>query len=92
MGTFKQGKENGQQRLIQSYPIKQRYFTQFTSHKGELEGPALIERADGRVEVGNYLGDKQDGQWRYKYINGTQDTITFQDGKQIKKESNTEEQ
>lgn len=91
LGTFKQGKETGQQRLIQSYPIKQRYFTQFTSNMGELEGPALIERADGRVEVGNYHGDKQEGLWKYKYLNGTQDAIKFQNGKPMKKESSLEE-
>ena len=54
IGTFKQGKENGQQRIIQSYPTNKRYFTQFTSVNGALEGPALIERADGRIDIGNY--------------------------------------
>lgn len=58
IGSFKNGKEYGQQRVIQSYPLKSRYFTQFTSVQGQLHGPALIERADGRVEVGNYVKNK----------------------------------
>jgi len=54
LGTFKNGKEFGQQRVIVSEPVKHRYFTQFTSVNGVLQGPALIERSNGRVEVGNY--------------------------------------
>ena len=34
IGSFKNGKEYGQQRVIQSYPLKSRYFTQFTSVQG----------------------------------------------------------
>lgn len=77
IGTFKQGKENGQQRLVQSYPAKTRYFTQFTSSNGVLEGPALVERADGRRDVGVYKNDKQDGVWKYKYLNGRIDCVVF---------------
>ena len=54
IGSFKNGKENGQQRVVQSYPVKSRYFSQYTSIEGTMHGPALIERADGRVEMGNY--------------------------------------
>lgn len=84
LGTFKQGKESGQQRLIQCLPLKSRYFTQFTSQLGRLNGPALIERADGRVEIGNYVNDKKEGLWKNKYLNGTADTTTYRNGKAVK--------
>ena len=58
IGSFKNGRENGQQRVVQSYPVKSRYFSQYTSVEGIMHGPALIERADGRVEMGNYLKGK----------------------------------
>ena len=83
IGTFKQGKENGQSRLIQSYPAKKRYFTQFTSVQGILEGPALIERADGRRDVGIYKRDKQDGVWKYKKIDGQIENVVFKKGKVV---------
>jgi len=83
LGTFKQGKEFGQQRIIQSYPLKSRYFTQFTSQQGVLHGPALIERADGRVEIGTYKRDRQDGVWRYRLIDGSTETKTFAKGKAV---------
>lgn len=88
IGTFKQGKEQGQQRLIQSYPLKNRYFTQFTSAEGVLEGPALIERADGRRDIGNYKKDKQDGIWRYKHLDGKAEVVVFSKGKVKEKTNN----
>lgn len=86
LGTFKQGKEVGQQRIIQSYPLKGRYITQFTSQQGRLNGPALIERADGRVEIGSYKNDKQYGVWRYRLIDGSTETKTFVNGKPVRKD------
>ena len=85
LGTFKNGEEFGQQRVIQSFPLKSRYFTQFTSIDGKLNGPALIERADQRVEVGIYKNERQNGVWRYKYIDGSIETVTFNNGKVVSK-------
>ena len=57
LGTFKAGKEFGQQRIIASYPLKQRQITIFTILSQKINGPALIEKANGTVETGNYLND-----------------------------------
>ena len=81
IGTFKQGKESGQQRIIQSYPLENRYITQFTSENGKLEGPALIERSDGRRDIGNYKKDRQDGIWRFKQMDGTTEVVVYSKGK-----------
>ena len=62
---------------------------QFTAKMGDLEGPALIERADGRVEVGNYLNNMQDGPWKYKYVDGSSETTLFTKGKPEKKAMST---
>ena len=86
MGTFKNGKEVGQQRIIQSFPIKQRQLTQFTSVSGQLHGPALIERATGKQEIGSYNRDLQHGLWKYKYLNGNEDSEYFNKGKVMSKE------
>lgn len=58
LGTFKNGLEHGQQRVIQSLPSSKRYFTQFTAINGKLNGPAMIDRSDQRIEIGNYKADK----------------------------------
>lgn len=69
-GSFSQGKEFGQQRMIKTEPQQGRYFTQFTSLSGVLQGPALVERANGIVEVGNYEQNKRHGVWRFRKPDG----------------------
>lgn len=50
-----------------------------------LEGPALIERADGRRDIGVYKNDKQDGVWKYKLLNGQIENVVFSKGKEVEK-------
>jgi len=85
-GTFIEGKEAGQQRIIQSFPIKQRQFTSFTSANGALNGPAVMERATGKVESGNYVKDQQHGEWKSTYINGKEEKDYYSKGKLLSKE------
>lgn len=59
--------------------------TQFNSATGVLEGPALIERANGDVEVGNYKKNRQHGIWRVKQLDGSSNTIIYDMGKLVKK-------
>lgn len=80
MGTFKDGKEFGQQRVIKSKPEHQRSFMQYTSENGILQGQALIERADTTVEAGSYLKNKQHGIWRIRLPNGQTQQKVYQHG------------
>jgi hypothetical protein len=45
-----------------------------------LNGPALIERADKRIETGNYKSEKQHGLWRYRLKDGKIDQVQFNMG------------
>ena len=51
---------------------------------GKLDGPALIERGDARIEIGNYRNDKQEGVWKYRRTDGSFESIVFKDGKKMK--------
>ena len=86
MGTFKTGKEYGQQRIIQSYPLKERQITIFTVINAKLNGPALLEKANGTVETGSYLNDLQVGEWKHRFINGKVETVFYVKGKPQNKE------
>jgi antitoxin component YwqK of YwqJK toxin-antitoxin module len=81
LGTFKAGKEFGQQRIIQSYPLKQRQISIFTCINSKINGPALIEKANGKVETGSYLNDQQVGEWKNKYLDGKTETEFYVKGK-----------
>ena len=71
--------------MIQSYPAKKRYFTQFTSVSGALEGPALIERSNGRRDVGVYKNDRQENVWKLKHTDGSVEIVVFLKGKIVEK-------
>ena len=40
----------------------------------------MIERADQRIEIGNYKDEKQNGVWRYRYNDGRIETVNFNMG------------
>jgi hypothetical protein len=90
LGTFKFGREQGQQRVVKSKPEAQRSFMQYTSEAGVLHGQALIERADATVEAGAYEKNKQHGVWRVRLANGQATMKTYENGVAIA--SNTPEQ
>ena len=51
--------------------------THFTSDEGALNGQALVERSDGRVEIGNYNNEKQDGIWKFRDTEGKIQAKTY---------------
>ena len=79
-GTFKNGKESGLQRTIQSFPLKERQLTQFTCNNGILHGPGFIERSSGRVEMGNYFNDVPHGEWKFRHLNGSTESKIYNKG------------
>ena len=83
-GSFSNGTEFGQQRMIKYEPQESQYFTQLTSVNGVLQGPALVERATGMVEVGSYEQNKRHGVWRFRRPDG-QPAMTriFEHGKVV---------
>lgn len=51
---------------------------------GVLQGPALVERANGIVEVGNYEQNKRHGVWRFRRPDGQPPmTRIFEHGKVV---------
>ena len=51
-----------------------------------MNGPAIIERATGKVEAGNYVKDLQHGEWKSTLINGTEEKEFYSKGKLLTKE------
>ena len=83
MGTFKDGKEFGQQRVVKSAPaahLDQQAFAQYTAVNGVMQGPAMRETADGTVEVGLYHNNKRHGVWRTRKPDNTISTVIFEHG------------
>jgi hypothetical protein len=46
----------------------------------------LIERATGKVEIGSYVKNQMHGEWKYKYLNGNEDSEFYMKGKVLSKE------
>lgn len=83
MGTFKDGKEFGQQRVVKSAPESRRdqqSFMQYTAVNDVMQGPALRETADGTVEVGVYNKNKRHGAWRTRNPDNSINTVVFENG------------
>ena len=57
---------------------------QFTSEDSVIQGPGLIERANGCVEIGVYKDDQQDGMWTLRFSDGHMESILFINGRPAK--------